>query len=106
LSLGTYAQETVSIMVDDNGGTIFSGNVPGASIVPKGSSFQYKAPNGTAGITKVKICAKKNTAGLFKVSLDAKNAWTPPQADETEATTLVTLHVGGACFRGNATRIR
>ncbi len=106
VSLGTYAQETVSVVAEDGGGEIFSGNVPGASIVAKGHGFKYSAPRGATGITKVTVREKKHSGGTFKVTLKTKYAWTPPKADEDETTTSVTLNVGGACFRGNATRVR
>ena len=105
LPLGSYTQETVAVVAADGGGTIFSGGVAGASIVPKGSGFQFTAVSGSTGITKVRVKPER-TAGFFKVTLRTKEAWTPPAADETELTTLVTLNVGGRCFRGNATRVR
>ena len=104
--VGAYAQENVAVMATDDGGTIFSGAVAGASIVPKGSGFKYKAPKGATGITRVYVKEKKDSGGLFRVTLRTKKAWTAPAADEDEPTTFVVLNVGGECFRGNATRVR
>ncbi len=105
-ALGTYAQEAVAVSAQDGGGAIFAGSVPGASIVPKGHAFRYAAPRHTTGVTKVVVREKKNSGGIFKVTIKVKDGWTPPKADEDETTTEVTLNVGGACFRGNATRVR
>ena len=42
----------------------------------------------------------------FKVTLHTKDAWAPGAANQDAAATLVTLNVGGQCFRGSATKVR
>jgi hypothetical protein len=105
LALGTYTQETISAVADDGGGQIFAGNVAGALILPKGHGFKYRAPKGATGISNIQL-RQQSATQIYKVTLKTKKAWTPPAADETEATTHVTVNVGGKCFRGNATRVR
>jgi hypothetical protein len=104
-AIGGYAQATVSVLAADGGGAIVGANVPGVSIVPKGSGFRFTAPGGATGITRVTVREKKNS-GLFKVTVKTKGAWLPGAANEDETTTIVTLNVGGLCFRGNATRVK
>jgi DNA-binding beta-propeller fold protein YncE len=104
--LAAFGPDTVSVVVSDGGGTIFVGNKAGAVILPQGSGFRFSAPSGSTGITRITVKERRNDPGLFKVTLKTKTAWTPPLADETELTTVVTLNVGGACFQGNATRVR
>jgi DNA-binding beta-propeller fold protein YncE len=103
--LGSYSQQTVSVVAEDGGGTIFAGNVPGASMVPKGSGFKFVAPRDSTGLTRVTVKARSSAPTLFKVTMKTRYGWTPPAADETIATTVVTVNVGGQCFRGNATKI-
>jgi DNA-binding beta-propeller fold protein YncE len=103
--LGSYSQQTVSVTADDGGGVIYAGNVPGVSIAPKGTGFKFSAPRGSTGITRVTVKARGSTPTLFKVMLKTTSAWTAPAADESTATTLVTLNVGGQCFQGNATKL-
>ncbi len=101
-----YNQETVGTVLGDSGGTIYASAVAGASIVPKGSGFKYAAVSGSTGIIRITVKESRKTPGLFKVTLKTKLAWTPGLANETEATTDVTLNVGGKCFVGNATRVK
>ena len=105
LPLPGYSQETVAALVRDGGGRIFGGAVAGAEIVPSGRRFRFRAPSGSTGITRVDV-QQNRRSGLFKVAVKTREAWTPPQAEETELTTEVTVNVGGQCFRGNATRVR
>jgi hypothetical protein len=49
---------------------------------------------------------KRNSGGLFTVIVKTKGAWTLGTADEDATTTAITLNVGGACFRGNAKKVR
>ena len=104
--LTTYTQESVSTHLVDGGGTIFSGVVPGASIVPKGSGFKFHAVPGSTGITYVTVRESRSMPGRFRVTMRTKAAWAPGLANETELTTDVTLNIGGRCFQGNATKVR
>jgi hypothetical protein len=101
-----YTQESVSADAFDSDGPIFADGVAGNLIVPKGSSFKYTAPHGTTGITNVTVKEKRNSGGIFTVTLKTKAAWTVGAADEDETTTSITLNVGGLCFRGNAKHVR
>lgn len=105
LLIGSYAQDTISAVVIDGNGPIVGDNVPGAAIVAKGSGFRFTAPPGATGITRVTVREKRNSDGFFKITLKTNDAWAPGAADEGEATTIITLNVGGTCFRGNATRV-
>ncbi len=104
--LTTYTQQSVSMHLVDGGGTIFSGVVPGASIVPKGSGFKFHAVPGSTGITYVTVRESRSMPGRFRVTMRTKAAWAPGLANETELTTDVTLNIGGRCFQGNATKVR
>jgi DNA-binding beta-propeller fold protein YncE len=104
--LTTYTQQAVATVLTDSGGTIFVGSVPGASIIPKGSSFKFKAPAHSTGIVGVAVKENRHAPGLFGRSVKTKGAWTAGLANETALTTNVTLNVGGQCFHGNATRVR
>lgn len=106
LFLGAYAQEPVSASADDNDGAIFADGVAGNVIVPKGSGFKYKAPRGATGVTEVAVKEKRNSGGIFTVTVKTKGAWMQGAADEDETTTVVNLNIGGACFRGNAKHVR
>jgi len=103
--LGSYAQETVSVVASDGGGTIYAGNVPGASIVPKGSGFRFRAPRGATGITAISVKARGSTPTLFKITLKTRAGWVAPAADETIATTVVRLNIGGQCYQSSATKV-
>ncbi len=104
--LEDYAQEPVSASATDSDGPIFAAGVAGNLVVPKGSGFKYKAPRGTIGVTDVLVKEKRNSGGIFSVTLKTKGAWAVGGADEDETTTSITLNVGGACFRGNAKHVR
>jgi hypothetical protein len=101
-----YNQEAVGTVAVDGGGTIYAGAIAGPSILPKGSGFKYTAPSGSTGLTRITVKESRRSPGLFKITLKTKLAWTPGLANETEATTDVTLNVGGKCFVGDATRVR
>ena len=101
-----YTNQSVSVVIDDNGGPIFSGTVPGASIILKGRTYKFTAPSHTTGLTKVTLKEDRKLPGSFKITAKTKGAWTPGLANETELTTTVTLNVGGMCFRGNATKVK
>jgi hypothetical protein len=106
LPLTDYTNQSVSVVIDDGGGSIFAGTVPGASIILKGSTYKFIAPSGSTGLTRITVKENSRAPGLFKVTAKAKGAWTPGLANETELTTTVTVNVGGMCFRGNATKVR
>jgi hypothetical protein len=105
LLIHTYTQEAVSASASDDDGAIFADGVAGTSIVPKGSRFKYQAPRGTTGITDVTVKEKRNSGGIFTVTLKTKAAWPVGSADEDETTTSITVNVGGVCFRGNAKHV-
>ena len=104
--LTTYTQQTVATLLADSGGDIFSGTVPGASILPKGTGFKFKAPPRSTGVIEVLVKEDRRMTGSFNVTVKTKGAWTAGLANETPATTDVTVNVGGFCIRGNATKIR
>lgn len=106
--LGSYTSETIQVVASDGGGVIVDTGVLGAKILANSSGkvFKFKGPKKQPGITKITIKQNKKVAGGFKVTLKTKDAWTPPAADETEATTTVLLNVGGQCFDGNATKVK
>ncbi|MBI3766957.1 MAG: hypothetical protein HY271_00515 [Deltaproteobacteria bacterium] len=103
--LTTYTQQGVATVLNDGGGAIFVGSVPGASIIPKSSSFKFKALSGSTGIVAVTVKENRHVPGLFGVAVKAKGAWTVGLANETALTTNITLNVGGQCFNGNATKV-
>jgi hypothetical protein len=103
---GSYLQGDVAVHVSDGGGSIYSGVVPGASIVLKGRTYKFAAPSGSTGIIRISLKEDSHLLGHFKVTLKTKSAWPPGSALETPATTVVELNVGGACFVGNATTVR
>jgi hypothetical protein len=104
--LGTYTQQAVSATASDSDGAIFADGVAGNLIVPKGSSFKYKGPRGSVGLTDVSVREKRNSGGIFTVSVKTKDAWVEGAADEDETTTRVTLNIGGKCFSANAKHVR
>ncbi len=105
VTLGSYAQAPVGVVAADGDGPIFTGTIAGAAIVPKGTAFRYHAPIGTNGIRTIMVRAKRHTPRVFKVTVRATHAWTAGLANDPLGT-LVTLNVGGQCFRGPATRVR
>jgi mono/diheme cytochrome c family protein len=105
LPITTYTQQAVAVSLADSGGEIFAGSVPGASILPKGTGFRFKAPAHSTGIIQVNVKEDRRLPGSFNVTMRTKSAWTTGLANETTATTNVILNVGGRCFRGNATKL-
>jgi hypothetical protein len=105
LLLGTYTQENVSVTAGDSDGAIFTAGVAGNQVVLKGASFKYRAPRGATGITQVTLREKRNSGGIFAVTLKTKDAWVEGAADEDETTTRVTLNFGGKCFNGSAKHV-
>jgi hypothetical protein len=106
VDLGTYTQETVGLVVTDSDGPITTATVAGLAIEPKGSGFRYRAPIGAVGIKTLNLREKRNSGGRFKITLRTTDAWTPGAANQSEASTLVTLNIGGRCFRGAPTKVR
>ena len=84
---------------------IFTAGVAGNLIALKGSSFKYRAPRGTTGVIQVTLREKRNSGGIFAVTLKTKAAWTAGAADEDETTTRITLNFGGKCFSGSAKHV-
>jgi len=105
VALGSYAQAPIGVVAADGDGPIFNATIAGAAILPTGTAFRYHAPSGTTGIRTITVHAKHNTAGIFKLTIRATHAWTAGLANDPLGT-LVTLNVGGQCFRGPATRVR
>ena len=101
--LGTYGQESVAAVISDSDGTFFSDGIAGNLIVLKGSTYRFKAPHGTIGVTDVTVKEKRNSGGIFTVTFKTNGAWPLGSADGDKLTTVITLHVGADCFRGNAT---
>ena len=102
-----FAGGVVGIEATDGGGLIFYDGVDGASFTPNaaGNSWKYKAPKGTTGITKVNIKALSTTPGLHRIKIQTDKAWTAPGANETIATTSMTIHVADECYEGAATKV-
>ena len=107
LANSPFAASVIVLGAADGGGTIFSGGVAPAGLVlnKAGTQWKFKAPRGTKGITQAVVKSTK-TAGVYRVTMKADAAWTVPGADETIATTNVTLQIGDECFVGAATRIQ
>lgn len=105
---GGYAQENLQLVSADGGGVILDSGVLGADteVNKSGTSYKYKAARDATGIVRVTIKSNKKVPGGVKVTVKSKEAWAPPKADETPATTTVRLNVGGQCFEGNATRVK
>ena len=70
------------------------------------TSFKFKGVKGVPGINRATIKEDKNVPGQLKINVKTKDGWAPPAADETTASTLIILNLGGVCFSGNATDIR
>jgi hypothetical protein len=108
VAFGTYQSETVEVIASDNGGLILDGGAEGSDFVANnsGNTFKFKAPKKAVGITRITVKQDNKVPGQLKVTLKSKEAWAPPAADETEATTAVVLNIGGVCFSGSATDVR
>ncbi|MFN2377237.1 MAG: YncE family protein [Candidatus Binatia bacterium] len=101
-----YAGGQISVEAEDDDGPIVSALVEDGSFTvnSKGNVHKYKAPKNTAGIVRVSVKALK-APGLYRILVKTDAAWTPPAADETIATTSVTLQVTSDCFEGPATKV-
>jgi len=101
-----YTGGIVAVSAIDVGGTILAKVVPNGAFTvnSRGTAYKYKAPKGSDGLVRVTV-KKRNAPNEYRVVLKADAAWAPPAADETIATTSVTLHVTDECFEGAATRI-
>ncbi len=104
--LGTYDRETLQVVLEDAGGEIFDSGLLGEEFTlnTAGNTYKFKSKDGT--ITRAQVKVDNKVAGGFKIKVKTKGAWSPGAADETEATTLVTLNVGGQCFSGNVTSVK
>lgn len=105
IDLDAYAQESFSLVATDVDGPITTETVAGTSIEPKGSNFRYRTPNGTTGITTMTLREKRNSGGIFKVTLRTIQAWAPGAANQPAASTEIRLNFGGRCFTGTATKV-
>jgi hypothetical protein len=103
--IGSYAQAPVGVVATDGDGPIFQQTVAGALILSHGTGFRYRAPSGATGVRTITLKEKRNSNGVFKVVLRTTHAWPAGLAND-QASTLVTLNVGGQCTRGAATRVR
>ena len=102
IPLGAYAQEPIGVAVADADSPIMSETVPGTAIVPKGSAFKYHAPKGTNGIQSITLREKRNSGGIFKITLRTRHAWPEGAANQLA---WITVNVGGHCFRDMATKV-
>jgi hypothetical protein len=102
----TYAFGQLVIEASDGDGTIFAGSVAGSSfeLNNAGNTWSYKAPKDATGIVRAKIKVGK-TPGTYRVTVKTDAAWTPPAADETIATTNVSVQIVDECFEGLATKV-
>jgi hypothetical protein len=103
--LGTYDAETIQVVVEDGGGTIFDSGILGSALELNTSGTTYKFKSNDGGITTVQLKKDTKVAGGFRVKVRTREAWAPGTADESEATTLVRLNIGGTCLAGNASRV-
>jgi hypothetical protein len=105
--LGTYDRENVQLVIADSDGAFFDSGLEGdlLDVNNAGNTYKFKTKE-LGGITQVQIKVDKKVAGGFKVKVKTREAWTPGGADEAEATTFVTLNVGGKCFTGNVTSVK
>ncbi len=101
-----YDGGVVAVGAVDGGGTITINAVAAADFVQnnKGTTWKYKAPKGTSGVVRATIKQRKDP-GVYRLSWKTDDAWIPPAADETIATTNVTVHVVDECFTGPATKV-
>jgi hypothetical protein len=105
IDLDQYAQETVSVIATDGDGPIMAEGVAGASIVTKGSASKYRAPKGATGIKTITIREKRNSGGIFKITLRTIAAWAPGAANQLPSATDIRLNFAGRCFIGDATKV-
>jgi YVTN family beta-propeller protein len=104
VQIGSYAHTTIGVVAADGGGPILHKTVAGAAIFPKGTAFQYRAPKGATGIRSITVRAQRNVFGVFKITVRTTHAWAAGLANDPTST-LVTLNVGGQCFRGPALHV-
>jgi DNA-binding beta-propeller fold protein YncE len=97
----------LTVQAFDDDGDIFSAMLLEGSLVAnkKGNVYKYKAPKNTAGVTLVVVKQSSKVPGQYRVILKTDAAWTVPAADETIATTKVSLQIIDECFEGPATKV-
>ncbi|HYC00780.1 MAG TPA: SMP-30/gluconolactonase/LRE family protein [Candidatus Limnocylindrales bacterium] len=105
ISLTELDGDSLELSAADGGGAIMDESLAAESFELAGTKLKYKAPKDSTGIVKAMI-KPLSTPGTYGVSLKVSDAWTPPAADETPATTTVLLNVGGECFEGLATTVK
>lgn len=100
------ADSSVAVRAQDGNGMIVSAVVPAGSFSAIGgqASYKYKAPKGSHGVTGVSV-KSLTTPGLYRVTVKTDAGWTASAADETTATTSVTLQVTDECFEGAAIKV-
>jgi hypothetical protein len=102
-----YTGGVIGVAAVDSDGVIFSDSIAGTSMTANssGSTHNYRAAKGTRGITRLQIKAMK-TPNLYRVKILTDKAWPAEFADETVATTTITVVVGDECFDGAPTQIK
>ena len=106
MNLGTFERENVQVRIVDGGGVILDTGLPGTDLVLNGSGTTYQFKSKQAGLQRVSIKEDPKLPGTFKIKVKARDAWAPGAANETEATTTVSVNIGGQCLSGNATSVR
>lgn len=108
VAFGPYQRETLNVIVSDGGGIILDDGFLGSATKANSSetSFKFKGAKGAPGINRATIKEDKKVPGQLKLNVKTKDGWAPPAADETPASTLIVLNLGGVCFSGNATDVR
>ncbi|MFN2426482.1 MAG: YncE family protein [Candidatus Binatia bacterium] len=100
-----FAGGVLSVEAADGDGRIFFGGVADTSFTVNnsGSTYKFKAAKGTSGVTRATVKLLKT--GLHRIIVKTNAAWIAPGADESIATTNVTLRAVDECFEGPATKV-
>jgi len=99
-----FTGDVVAIEAVDSDGRIFFGGVTSFTLNSSGTTYRFKAEKDATGITRVTVKQMK-TPGVYRVTIKTDAAWSMPGADETIATTDVTMRVVNECFEGAATKV-
>jgi hypothetical protein len=103
--LTLYDQEPLSILVNGTvSGLVFTGTVPGASIVKKGRAYTYVARS-RSGIQRV-VIRESRTLGLFQVTVSVGHGWPAEAIVDAPGGVYLQVNVGGKCFFGHPTKLR
>jgi hypothetical protein len=99
LPLGAYAGEAVTVRLDDSDTMPIAQQVVGA-LPPKGKSgkvWQYKAAG--KGLQRVTLTdLRPRQPGMFRVVVKAAKWFSADTANQSAATTRLTVTFGGQCF--------